>query len=32
MQAILFDVAGAYRGRKEPRVDSLAQLESWLGK
>lgn len=32
MQAVLFDVAGAYRDRKEPRVESLAQLESWLGK
>jgi putative hydrolase of the HAD superfamily len=31
MQAVLFDVAGAYRGRKEPRVESLAQLETWLG-
>jgi HAD superfamily hydrolase (TIGR01549 family) len=32
MQAVLFDVAGAYRDRKEPRVESLAQLEGWLGK
>jgi putative hydrolase of the HAD superfamily len=32
MQAALFDVAGAYQDRKEPRVESLAQLESWLGK
>lgn len=32
MQAVLFDVAGAYRDRKEPRVASLAQLECWLGK
>ncbi|MFY9791571.1 MAG: HAD family hydrolase [Candidatus Sulfotelmatobacter sp.] len=32
MQAVLFDVAGAYRDRKEPRVESLAQLESWLEK
>ncbi len=30
MQAVLFDVAGAYRDRQEPRVESLAQLESWL--
>jgi HAD superfamily hydrolase (TIGR01549 family) len=32
MRAVLFDVAGAYRGRKEPRMESLAELESWLGK
>jgi HAD superfamily hydrolase (TIGR01549 family) len=32
MQAVLFDVAGAYRNRPEPRVESLAQLESWLRK
>lgn len=30
MHAILFDVAGAYRGREEPRVESLEQLHSWL--
>ena len=30
MQAILLDVAGAYRERDLPRVDSLGQLESWL--
>jgi putative hydrolase of the HAD superfamily len=30
MQAVLFDVAGAYRDRDLPRVESLAQLESWL--
>jgi putative hydrolase of the HAD superfamily len=30
MQAILFDVAGAYRDRGVARVDSLAELESWL--
>ena len=30
MQAVLFDVAGAYRGRELPRVESLAQLEQWL--
>ncbi len=30
MQAILFDVAGAYRDREVERVESLAELESWL--
>lgn len=30
MQAVLFDVAGAYRGREFPRVESLNQLEHWL--
>ena len=30
MQAVLFDVAGAYRGRGLPRVESLAELEQWL--
>jgi len=30
MQAILLDVAGAYRDRDVPRVESLEQLESWL--
>ena len=30
MQAVLFDVADAYRGRTEPRVESLEQLEDWL--
>jgi putative hydrolase of the HAD superfamily len=30
MQAILFDVAGAYRERGLPRVESLAELETWL--
>ncbi|MFZ0275420.1 MAG: HAD family hydrolase [Candidatus Sulfotelmatobacter sp.] len=30
MQAVLFDVAGAYRGRPEPRVESVEQLETWL--
>ena len=30
MQAVLFDVSGAYRDRKEPRVDSLEQLDDWL--
>jgi putative hydrolase of the HAD superfamily len=32
MQAILFDVAGAYRDQPEPRVEKLAQLERWLRK
>ncbi len=32
MQAVLFDVSGAYRGRGLPRVESLAELESWLQK
>jgi HAD superfamily hydrolase (TIGR01549 family) len=30
MQAVLFDVAGAYRERELPRVASLAELETWL--
>jgi HAD superfamily hydrolase (TIGR01549 family) len=30
MQAVLFDVAGAYREREFPRVESLASLEAWL--
>jgi HAD superfamily hydrolase (TIGR01549 family) len=30
MQAVLFDVPGAYRDRELPRVESLAQLEPWL--
>jgi len=30
MQAVLFDVAGAYNDRELPRVDSLQQLETWL--
>jgi putative hydrolase of the HAD superfamily len=30
MDAVLFDVAGAYRDRGVPRVESLEQLESWL--
>jgi len=32
MQAVLFDVAGTYRGQEFPRVESLAELESWLGR
>jgi FMN phosphatase YigB (HAD superfamily) len=30
MEAVLFDVAGAYRDRGLPRVESLAGLETWL--
>jgi putative hydrolase of the HAD superfamily len=30
MQAVLFDVSGAYRGRDLPRVESLGELENWL--
>jgi len=30
MDAVLFDVAGAYRDRDLPRVESLQQLETWL--
>jgi len=30
MQAVLFDVAGAYREREFPRVESLIGLERWL--
>jgi HAD superfamily hydrolase (TIGR01509 family) len=32
MDAVLFDVSGAYRSRELPRVESLAELESWLAK
>jgi len=32
MDAVLFDVAGAYRGREWPRIESLAELETWLQK
>ncbi len=32
MEAVLFDVAGAYRGRDWPRVQSLEGLEAWLKK
>jgi putative hydrolase of the HAD superfamily len=32
MDAVLFDVSGAYRGREWPRVESLAELEAWLTK
>ncbi|HTS09415.1 MAG TPA: HAD family hydrolase [Candidatus Eisenbacteria bacterium] len=30
MQAVLFDVAGAYLDQGHPRVESLAELERWL--
>ncbi|MFZ0731056.1 MAG: HAD family hydrolase [Candidatus Sulfotelmatobacter sp.] len=30
MQAVLFDVAGAYRNQGFPRVQSLSELELWL--
>jgi putative hydrolase of the HAD superfamily len=30
MQAVLFDVSGAYRDHEAPRVESLKQLETWL--
>ncbi|HSY89815.1 MAG TPA: HAD family hydrolase [Candidatus Binatus sp.] len=30
MQAVLLDVAGAYREREFPQVESLVELESWL--
>jgi HAD superfamily hydrolase (TIGR01549 family) len=30
MDAVLFDVAGTYRGREFPRVESLVELEAWL--
>jgi hypothetical protein len=29
---VLFDVAGAYRDSEWPRVESLADLESWIKK
>lgn len=32
MEAVLFDVAGAYCGQEHPRIESLAELESWLEK
>ena len=31
MEALLFDVAGAYRDRGLPRVESLEELQQWLG-
>jgi FMN phosphatase YigB (HAD superfamily) len=30
MQAVIFDVAGTYRDRDLPRVETLSQLEEWL--
>jgi len=30
MQAVLFDVAGAYRDQEFPRVESLPALQNWL--
>jgi HAD superfamily hydrolase (TIGR01509 family) len=30
MQAVLFDVSGAYKGRELPRVETLGELELWL--
>lgn len=32
MQAVLFDVSGAYRGQGYARVESLAELENWLAR
>jgi len=32
MNAVIFDVSGAYQGRELPRVESLAELERWLEK
>jgi FMN phosphatase YigB (HAD superfamily) len=32
MDAVLFDVSGTYRERGLPRVETLAELESWLVK
>ena len=31
IEAVLFDVAGAYREQQVPRVESLGELEEWLG-
>jgi HAD superfamily hydrolase (TIGR01509 family) len=30
MQAVIFDVAGSYRDRDLPRVETLSELEQWL--
>lgn len=30
MQAVLFDVSGAYRQQEHPRIESLTELEGWL--
>lgn len=32
MRAVLFDVAGAYKDRDLPRVESITELENWLAK
>lgn len=32
MDAVLFDVSGAYRQSEHPRIESLVELESWLAK
>ena len=32
MEAVLFDASGAYRDRILPRVESLLELEDWLGR
>ncbi len=32
MQAVLFDIAGTYKGSEFPRVESLTELEEWLAK
>lgn len=32
MQAVLFDVAGTYRDRDLPRLQSLTELETWLAR
>jgi HAD superfamily hydrolase (TIGR01509 family) len=32
MQPVIFDVAGTYRDRDLPRVETLSQLEEWLNK
>jgi len=31
MDAVLLDVSGAYREQALPRVESLVDLETWLG-
>jgi FMN phosphatase YigB (HAD superfamily) len=30
MQAVILDVAGTYRDRDLPRVETLSELEQWL--
>lgn len=32
MEAVLFDLAGAYKGQEFPRVESLSELEGWLAR